>query len=70
MHLFLRLRVISEMACLSWMLKATFPAGTLSGAPKIRAMEIIEELEPERRSLYGAHVVIFHLQKIWTYDST
>ena len=34
-------------------LKATFPAGTLSGAPKIRAMEIIEELEPERRSLYG-----------------
>ena len=34
-------------------LRATFPAGTLSGAPKIRAMEIIEELEPERRSLYG-----------------
>ncbi len=34
-------------------LKATFPAGTLSGAPKIRAMEIIEELEPEQRSLYG-----------------
>ena len=42
-------------------LKATFPAGTLSGAPKIRAMEIIEELEPERRSLYGGHVVIFLL---------
>ena len=34
-------------------LKATFPAGTLSGAPKIRALEIIEELEPERRGLYG-----------------
>ena len=50
-------------------LKATFPAGTLSGAPKIRAMEIIEELEPERRSLYGGHVVIFLLQKIWTSDS-
>ena len=32
---------------------ATFPAGTLSGAPKPRAMEIIEELEPTRRGLYG-----------------
>ncbi len=32
---------------------ATFPAGTLSGAPKPRAMEIIEELEPNRRGLYG-----------------
>jgi anthranilate synthase component 1 len=34
-------------------LRATFPAGTLSGAPKIRAMEIIEELEPMRRGPYG-----------------
>ncbi|ALG09178.1 anthranilate synthase [Kibdelosporangium phytohabitans] len=34
-------------------LKSTFPAGTLSGAPKIRAMEIIAELEPERRGVYG-----------------
>ena len=34
-------------------LKATFPAGTLSGAPKIRAMEIIDDLEPEGRGLYG-----------------
>ena len=34
-------------------LVATFPAGTLSGAPKIRAMEIIDELEPARRGLYG-----------------
>jgi anthranilate synthase component 1 len=34
-------------------LVATFPAGTLSGAPKIRAMEIIDELEPVRRGLYG-----------------
>ena len=33
--------------------KACFPAGTLSGAPKVRAMEIIEELEPERRGVYG-----------------
>jgi anthranilate synthase component 1 len=32
---------------------ATFPAGTLSGAPKIRAMEIIDALEPARRGLYG-----------------
>ena len=34
-------------------IKATFPAGTLSGAPKIRAMEIIEELEPSKRGVYG-----------------
>ncbi len=34
-------------------MKACFPAGTVSGAPKIRAMEIIEELEPERRGLYA-----------------
>lgn len=37
-------------------IRATFPAGTLSGAPKIRAMEIIEELEPSRRGLYGGAV--------------
>ncbi len=37
-------------------LKATFPAGTLSGSPKIRAMQIIEELEPVRRSFYGGSV--------------
>jgi anthranilate synthase component I len=37
-------------------LAATFPAGTLSGAPKPRAMEIIEELEPTRRGLYGGCV--------------
>lgn len=34
-------------------LKATFPAGTLSGAPKVRAMEIIDELEPIKRGIYG-----------------
>ena len=34
-------------------LRATFPAGTLSGAPKIRAMEIIDELEPVKRGIYG-----------------
>jgi anthranilate synthase component 1 len=37
-------------------LTATFPAGTLSGAPKPRAMEIIESLEPTRRALYGGTV--------------
>jgi anthranilate synthase component 1 len=37
-------------------LAATFPAGTLSGAPKVRAMEIIDELEPTRRGLYGGVV--------------
>lgn len=37
-------------------LLACFPAGTLSGAPKVRAMEIIEELEPARRGLYGGVV--------------
>ncbi len=37
-------------------LRATFPAGTLSGAPKVRAMEIIDELEPDRRGLYGGVV--------------
>ncbi|NJP32348.1 anthranilate synthase component I [Micromonospora thermarum] len=40
-------------------LAATFPAGTLSGAPKVRAMEIIEELEPVRRGLYGGTVGYF-----------
>ena len=36
--------------------RACFPAGTLSGAPKIRAMEIIEELEPARRGVYGGAI--------------
>jgi anthranilate synthase component 1 len=35
---------------------AAFPAGTLSGAPKVRAMEIIDELEPLPRGLYGGAV--------------
>jgi anthranilate synthase component 1 len=37
-------------------LKATLPAGTLSGAPKIRAMEIIDEVEPVKRGVYGGAV--------------
>jgi anthranilate synthase component I len=37
-------------------LRATFPAGTLSGAPKVRAMEIIDELEPTKRGIFGGAV--------------
>ena len=37
-------------------LRSTFPAGTLSGAPKVRAMEIIDELEPTKRGPYGGAV--------------
>jgi anthranilate synthase component 1 len=37
-------------------LKATFPAGTVSGAPKVRAMEIIHELEPSKREIYAGAV--------------
>jgi anthranilate synthase component 1 len=40
-------------------LRATFPAGTLSGAPKPRALEIIDELEPADRGLYGGVVGYF-----------
>ncbi len=41
------------------LLAGTFPAGTLSGAPKVRAMEIINELEPEPRGVYGGGVGYF-----------
>jgi anthranilate synthase component 1 len=41
------------------LMRATFPAGTVSGAPKVRAMEIIEELEAERRGLYAGAVGYF-----------
>jgi anthranilate synthase component 1 len=34
-------------------LRATFPAGTLTGAPKVRAMQVIDELEPVKRGIYG-----------------
>jgi anthranilate synthase component 1 len=40
-------------------IKAVFPAGTVSGAPKIRAMEIIDELEPESRGPYAGAVGYF-----------
>ncbi len=42
-------------------LTATFPAGTLSGAPKVRAIQLIDELEPTRRGLYGGVVGYFDL---------
>lgn len=45
-------RLLDGMSNLD-VLRATFPAGTLTGAPKIRAMEIIDELEPVKRGLYG-----------------
>ena len=37
-------------------LRATLPAGTLSGAPKVKAMEIIDQLEPVKRGIYGGAV--------------
>ncbi len=43
-------------------LRAAFPAGTVAGAPKVRAMEIIEELEPFRRGIYAGSVGYFDLQ--------
>ncbi|MFC1980716.1 chorismate-binding protein, partial [Chloroflexota bacterium] len=38
------------------LLKATFPGGSITGAPKVRAMEIIDELEPTRRSVYTGSI--------------
>jgi anthranilate synthase component 1 len=57
MHLVsnVRGRVRGEMAPLD-VVRATFPAGTVSGAPKVRAMEIIDALEPVRRSVYAGAV--------------
>jgi len=43
-------------------LRAAFPAGTVSGAPKVRAMQIISELEPFRRGIYAGAVGYFDLQ--------
>jgi anthranilate synthase component I len=58
MHLVSRLEARLRTDCDSYAaLAACFPAGTLSGAPKIRAMEIIDELEPTRRGLYGGAVL-------------
>ncbi len=48
-------RIKPEMSAVD-VLRATFPAGTVSGAPKIRAMEIIDELEPVKRGVYSGAV--------------
>ncbi len=48
-------RITPELDAID-VLKATFPAGTLSGAPKVRALEIIEELEPDRRGIYSGAI--------------
>jgi anthranilate synthase component 1 len=45
-----------EGATVTGMIGSAFPAGTVSGAPKIRAMEIIDELEPERRGVYAGAI--------------
>lgn len=60
MHLVshIQAQLAPEMDCFE-VLKATFPAGTLTGAPKVRAMEIIDELEPSRRGPYGGAVGYF-----------
>jgi anthranilate synthase component 1 len=47
--------ISDDLDCMD-VLKATLPAGTLSGAPKIRAMEIINELEPSSRGIYGGAI--------------
>jgi anthranilate synthase component 1 len=58
MHLVssLRGRLRDKIDCFD-ALMACFPAGTLSGAPKVRAMQIIDELEPTRRGIYGGAIL-------------
>ena len=48
--------------------KATFPAGTVSGAPKVRAMEIIDEFEPVKRGIYGGAVGYLSCKAIWIWQ--
>ncbi len=48
-------RINPELGAID-LLRATLPVGTLSGAPKVRAMEIIDELEPEKRGIFGGAV--------------
>ncbi len=57
MHLVSNITCDVKPGCDAWdLLRATFPAGTLSGAPKVRAMEIIAEMETEPRGPYGGAV--------------
>ncbi|MBW1745510.1 MAG: chorismate-binding protein, partial [Deltaproteobacteria bacterium] len=63
MHLVSNICCDLRSDCDAWdLLSASFPAGTLSGAPKVRAMEIIAELEQEPRGPYGGAVgyISFH----------
>ncbi len=48
-------KLLPDMTAID-VLRATFPAGTVSGAPKIRAMEIIDELEPVKRGIYSGAI--------------
>jgi anthranilate synthase component 1 len=54
----LKARLREDLDCFD-ALAAVFPAGTVSGAPKVRAMEIIDELEPTRRGAYAGSVMYF-----------
>jgi anthranilate synthase component 1 len=57
MHMVSHVQGVLRKDCDAYdVIRATFPAGTLSGAPKIRAMEIIHELEAEPRGAYGGAV--------------
>ena len=57
MHIVSNVEADLKKGCTSLdVLRATFPAGTLSGAPKVRAMEIIDEMEPVKRGVYGGAV--------------
>jgi anthranilate synthase component 1 len=58
MHIISKVRSKTPLDCFQ-VLKSVFPAGTLSGAPKLRAMEIIQELETESRGPYGGVVGYF-----------
>ena len=60
MHLVTTVEALLKEGCDAFdLVRSAFPAGTLSGAPKIRAMEIIRELEPVPRGLYGGAVGYF-----------
>ena len=53
----------SEKYSIFDVIKYALPAGTLSGAPKVRAMQIIEELEPTKRNIYGGAIGYISLNK-------
>jgi len=70
MHLVSNIRCDLKSGADAWdLLQATFPAGTLSGAPKVRAMEIIAELEKERADLTGEPSGTCRSRETWTWPS-